>query len=397
MEATLYAKILSDRSITDLKKLKYKYPEMDVNELVELFKASLYTPIPLLDSGGNDVVYMDNITRIRMNAVRMLLAPRSPGSGFGLSAMENEIASTLTIENIDFDRTSIRRILQGYAPTDEKENRIYGIKKGLDYISKPSNAITEESVYDLYNMAIGQYLPGEDKLNPGELYRHDSVFVMGQKIEHVGLHHSKLTGYMRRLISFAEQDSPMNDLLKAAAIHFYIAYLHPYFDGNGRMARFMHLWYLCRQGYSSALFIPFSSYIEQSRNSYYNAFTLTEENAKISNVLDITPFLAYFIEHVYDKLISPAPQSDAFTVFAQALESGSITGKEKELWYFVLSAYGDGEFSTKQLERDFRNAAYATIRGFVLKFTELKLLSAHKYVNRVKYSADLNGVDNAHG
>ncbi|WP_083809832.1 Fic family protein [Mahella australiensis] len=67
-------------------------------------------------------------------------------------------------------------------------------------------------------------------------------------------------------------DSPTNDLLKAAAIHFYIAYLHPCFDGNGRMARLMHLWYLRRQGYSSALFIPFSSYIERNRRGYYNTY-----------------------------------------------------------------------------------------------------------------------------
>ena len=53
-------------------------------------------------------------------------------------------------------------------------------------------------------------------------------------------------------ISFIQDKTPMNDLLKAALIHFYIAYLHPYFDGNGRMARLLHLWYLVQQGYSSA-------------------------------------------------------------------------------------------------------------------------------------------------
>ena len=58
----------------------------------------------------------------------------------------------------------------------------------------------------------------------------------------------------------------------------------------------------------------------------------------------------------------------------------------KDLWNFVLSAYGSSEFSTKQLERDFGNAAYATIRGFVLKFEELGLLTAQIYGNKVKYS-----------
>ena len=51
----------------------------------------------------------------------------------------------------------------------------------------------------------------------------------------------------------------------------------------------------------------------------------------------------------------------------------------------MLSAYGDGEFSTKQLEKDFGNAAYATIRSFVQKFEKPGLLTFQKYGSRVKY------------
>ena len=41
---------------------------------------------------------------------------------------------------------------------------------------------------------------------------------------------------------------------------------------------------------------------------------------------------------------------------------------------------------TKQLEKDFGNAAYATIRSFVLKFEKLGLLKSTQYGNRVKYA-----------
>ena len=73
-------------------------------------------------------------------------------------------------------------------------------------------------------------------------------------------------------------------------------------------------------------------------------------------------------------------------VFQPALSHGQVTEKEKLLWEFVLSAYGDAEFSTKQLEKDFGNAAYATIRSFVLKFEKLGLLKSTQYGNRVKYA-----------
>ena len=173
----------------------------------------------------------------------------------------------------------------------------------------------------------------------------------------------------------------MNDLLKAALIHFYLAYLHPWFDGNGRMARLIHLWYLVQQRYSSVLFVPLSGYVEKSRRGYYNAYTLAEQNAKISGGMDVTPFLTYFIENVYHKLVPVLLDPDTTEIFQNAL-AGAM---EQALWQFVLTEYGEGQFSTKQLEKDFGNAAYATIRGFVFKFEKLGLLRSAKYGNRIKY------------
>ena len=386
MDAALYAKILSDKSITDLKKIKYKFPDADMRELIALLKSSVYKTMPIPDFSGNDFVYMENTAQVRMKAVKFLLTRQSSNEAFGLKAMEDEIASSLSIESIDFPRDSVRKILRGYAPADESENCIFGMKKGLEFISDPDNEITEDNIHTLYDIAIGQYLPENDKLKPGIFYRHDSVYIISQELEHTGLPYEKLPEYMSKFVTFINAESTMNDLLKAAVIHFYIAYLHPYFDGNGRMARLVYLWYLRRQGYSSALFIPFSSYIERSRKGYYSAYSLAEGNAKISGVMDVTPFLAYFIENVYNKLGSALPQVNTIAAFNKALDGGQITEKEKDLWNFALSAYGNGEFSTKQLERDFSNAAYATIRGFVLKFQELGLLSARKYGNKVKYS-----------
>jgi len=61
--------------------------------------------------------------------------------------------------------------------------------------------------------------------------------------------------------------------------------------------------------------------------------------------------------------------------FQQLLHAGKITAKETDLWNFILSVYDTDSFSTKQLERDFGNAVYATIRSFVLKFESLGLLT----------------------
>lgn len=327
-----------------------------------------------------------HLTQIRTHIIKLLLTSQKGGEKYGAKAMEDEIAATLTIENIDFTRDSVRKILKGFAPADESENRIFGLKNGLDFICDPKNKITEQNIFQLYQLAIANSLKNEDeKLLPKSYYRHDSVFIVSLEIEHTGLPFEKLPQYMAEYVRFINAESDINDLVKAAIIHFYLAYIHPYFDGNGRMARLIHLWFLVQKGFPSTLFVPFSSYIEKSRRNYYEAFSKTEQNAKISGVLDVTPFLVYFINNVYNKLEETLPEPQTLAAFQNALDAGSITEKEKELWTFVMSAYGQHEFSTKQLERDFANAAYATIRSFVLKFEEMQLLVGQRYGNKIKY------------
>lgn len=385
MEATLFAQMLSDKYLTDLNKLKYKYPQADMQEFIGLLKNGFYKALPLKDFKGDNLVYLESTAQVHLSAAKILLTPQNSTQLFGVKAMEEEIISTFTIENIDFSRASVRKIMAGYAPSNESECCIYGMKKGLEFISSSSNKITEENIFHLYETAVGAFLPEEDKLLPGNYYRHDAVYIVCEKVEHTGISRQKLDEYMHDLVSFINNKSTMNDLLKAAIIHFYVAYLHPYFDGNGRMARLLHLWYLVQQGYSSALFIPLSEYIGKSRKKYYDAYTQTEDNAQISGVLDATPFLVYFIENVYHKLDSALPAARTIDSFNEILTQGKATEKETALWRFVLSVYGNAEFSTKQLEKDFGNAAYATIRAFVLKFEELGLLQSVKYGNRIKY------------
>ena len=385
MEAALFAKMLSDPGILDLKKMGYKYGASDLQEFLALLKHDFYQELPLHDFEGNPMVCLDSVVRISLSAARVLLTPQQSARLYGTKAMEEEIVSTFRIEQIDTSRESVRRILSGQAPKNDEEHRIYGMKLGLEFIADVSHTITEENLFRLYQMTIGDFLPEEDRLLPGNLYRHDSVYIVGGKVEHTGLPWQKLPAYMAELVAFAAEKTAQDELVKAAILHFALAYLHPYFDGNGRMARLLHLWYLVQQGYTSALFVPMSRFIEESRSRYYKAYTQVEQNQQLSGVLDVTPFLTYFAESVYSRLGEGQPQPRTLQAFDEALRQGEVTEKEQALWQFVLTAYGDKEFSTKRLEKDFGDAAYATIRSFVLKFERLGLLTSVRYGNRVKY------------
>lgn len=375
--------MLSDKHIINLKKLKYKYSD-DFDDFVSVLKSSYYKTLSINDFSGSNLVYLNSCTGINLDAVKLLYTPQQ--SAYGAKALEEEIVATSAIESIDFSRDSVRNIMKGLAPKDEEENRIFGLKQGFEFISDKRNKITEENIYKLYMMTIGNFLDTEDKLKPGNYYRHDTVYIMSHKVEHSGIDYKKLPKYMQSFVEFANVDDKINDLLKATILHFYIAYLHPYFDGNGRMARLIHMWFLIQKGYESTLFVPFSSYIEKSRKKYYDSYTLIEENYKLSGVIDITPFLLYFIQNVYEKMTDDAVKTDTLELYSSALAEGKITEKESMLWKFVLSTYAGDIFTTKQLEKDFGNAAFATVRSFVMKFTDLGLLNAQKMKNKVLYS-----------
>ena len=386
MDVVIFTEMLKDKHFSDYQKLKYKYSE-HFNDFLYTLEALYYKTLPLLDFDGNNIVFLDHIS-VNQNAVKLLL--RNQDHRYSIKAAEDEIVATSAIEGIDFVRESVRNILKGMAPKDEQESRILGIKHGIEFISDISNNITEENIYKLYMMTVGDFLPEDEKLEKDNFYRHDTVYVMSDRVEHSGIDYKKIPQYMELLVAFANADDGINDLVKAAVIHFYIAFVHPYFDGNGRMARLVHLWFLIQKGYRSSLFIPFSVQIEKNRKAYYNAYSVIENNKKFTGKIDVTPFVLYFINNVYNNVGQSKNFEETLSVYEAAVNNGEITEKETKLWNFVLSYYGTNEFSTKQLEKEFGNAAYATIRSFVIKFEKLGILSSVKYGTRVKYKVVVN-------
>ena len=102
MDAGLFTRMLSDKSIVDLRRLGYKYPDADMGEFIELLKSGFYKTLPLKAFDGEQLVYLEGVTRVHMNAVKLLIAPAVGNAPYGQRAMEEELASSLTIEDINF-------------------------------------------------------------------------------------------------------------------------------------------------------------------------------------------------------------------------------------------------------------------------------------------------------
>ena len=71
MDAELFANMLSDKSILDLKKLRYRYPQADMKEFVALLGNGFYKKLPLKDFDGGNLVYLERIAQVHFLAISL--------------------------------------------------------------------------------------------------------------------------------------------------------------------------------------------------------------------------------------------------------------------------------------------------------------------------------------
>ncbi len=84
----------------------------------------------------------------------------------------------------------------------------------------------------------------------------------------------------------AETGPFLHPVVKAIALHFWLAYDHPFVDGNGRTARALFYWMMLRQGFWLAEFISISAILRQAPSKYARSFLYTETDDN-----DLTYFL----------------------------------------------------------------------------------------------------------
>lgn len=160
MDGAKFAKMLSDKHLFELDRMEYKYSVSSVKEFIGLLRQNLAQPLPLADFSSDELFYLPNLAQISTNGMKQLLSVPASNQSFGLQAMTEEIHATFRIESIRSSRNSIRHILNGYAPRNEEESRIYGMKRGLDFIADRQNAINVEVILcgSLVHMMMEQTL-----------------------------------------------------------------------------------------------------------------------------------------------------------------------------------------------------------------------------------------------
>ena len=100
----------------------------------------------------------------------------------------------------------------------------------------------------------------------------------------------RLDGEMERFLDWFNRPADIDPVLKAAVVHFWFVTVHPFGDGNGRIARAIADMVLSQADGSKERFYSMSSRIEAERKEYY----IQLESAQRGS-LDITSWLAWFL------------------------------------------------------------------------------------------------------
>ena len=98
---------------------------------------------------------------------------------------------------------------------------------------------------------------------------------------------------MKKLIDYINNEANTDLVIKAGLVHLWFVIIHPFEDGNGRIARALTDMLLARSENSSDRFYSMSSQIKKVRKSYYEILQITQ-----SQSMDITPWLKWFLENL---------------------------------------------------------------------------------------------------
>lgn len=212
------------------------------------------------------------------------------------SRIFSELEGNLNVEAIPTTRKRVEEIiLKDDKLIDKNDIIIKNMANGIEYVfTKPE--FNEENLYHLYNILSKDCLDSDDKLRKNDLYRYDEVDIDKYK----GCPSNKIKECMDSLFSFVNKNIKNKDYtyMLPHIVHYYILYIHPYFDYNGRTARMVSLW-ICLLMNDNYLPMIVSEAINQTKNRYYLALENTRNNHN-----DLTYFLIYLYDISLDYLFT---------------------------------------------------------------------------------------------
>lgn len=170
-------------------------------------------------------------------------------------------------------------------PRTKSERMVLNNFHAMEWVREHRDAsLTPELVFDLQRIVTADTLEVGD--GAGRYRRADEdVRVIDNTtgdVVHTPPNADTLPARMNALCKFANgasSDEPfIHPVVRAIMIHFWLAYDHPFVDGNGRTARALFYWSMLHQGYWLTEYISISRVINMARSQYERAFLFSESD-----------------------------------------------------------------------------------------------------------------------
>ena len=215
--------------------------------------------------------------------------------------MEEAIASS-QLEGANTTRRVAKQMLrEGRKPRNKSEQMIANNYQAMVFVEKElkSSKLSLDVIKDLHVMLTKKTLDSEK--DEGRLRNDKDEIVVQNAIDGMIYHTAPREEFMRkeleRLVAYANDDLKdggfVHPVFKAIFLHFWMGYLHPFVDGNGRLARALFYWYLLKNNYWGFAYLPLSKVIKNSTIQYGMAYIYTEQDDN-----DLTYFLDYIARKI---------------------------------------------------------------------------------------------------
>ncbi|AYB31503.1 Fic family protein [Chryseolinea soli] len=213
----------------------------------------------------------------------------------------------------------------------------------LDATQKYKAALTDDRLFGWHATLFPTGRSGMHKIKVGA-WRDDAngpmqvvSGAMGkERVHYEAPEATRLDVEMKTFLQWFNQSTPLDPVLKAAIAHLWFVTLHPFDDGNGRIARAIADMQLARADGSRQRFYSMSAQIQRERNVYYDVLEKTQKGN-----LDITAWLLWFFDCL-DRAIALSEENLSGVMHKAKFWESNQTVALNERQRKMLNAFMDG-------------------------------------------------------
>jgi Fic family protein len=271
---------------------------------IKFARRSIYRTLPFFDSKSKafrlaipdplqrQLSEIDRDLSGRVSIPEQLTTPGSRDR-YLISALIEEAITSSQLEGASTTRKVARDMLRsGRQPRDKHERMIYNNFAAMRFVSTlAKQELTPDLIYEVHRRVTDGTL--EDPEDAGRLRDEPVSVISDGLVLHDAPPAAQLPERIERFCAFANERSPgfyIHPVVRAALLHFFLGYDHPFADGNGRTARALFYWSMLRSGYWLCEFVSISHILRKAPTKYARAFLYTETDDN-----DTTYFVLYHL------------------------------------------------------------------------------------------------------